>query len=159
MRSENSFLISLLGEHPILYNPALAAITDSVVAGLFLSQLLYWKSRNPRKEETPFFYKTIEEMHQETRLKRSEQDRAIKILVSLKILEVKIMGTPPRRYFSVNSTTLVNELMKFYGIEIPMKRKCKFCKTWGRFPFTDEKDTYIHPHKKGCQYLIAETSN
>jgi len=97
-KNYNSILIKKLGEKPIAFNPALARIADSALAGLFLSQLLFWW----RKGSDPnWVYKTIEEMEKETGMGRSEQDRTIKIWKGFGVLEVELRGMPRRRHFRI----------------------------------------------------------
>jgi len=100
----NSLIIGMLKEKPIAFNPALARVAGSALAGLFLSQLLYWWGKGLYSE---WIYKTIIEFHSETLMTRGEQDRAIRIWKNLGILEVKLKGIPRRRFFHINTNKLV----------------------------------------------------
>lgn len=100
----NVFLGKLIGIRPIAYNVWFTIMTGSVYAGLFLSQLLYWYGKGIKPG---WVYKTIEGCYLETGLKRSQQDKAIKILTQMKILEKKRMGLPPKRYFKINLEVLL----------------------------------------------------
>ncbi len=95
----NSLIIELLGEKPIAFNPKLAQIAKSALAGLFLSQLLYWWKKG---SDPNWVYKTIKEVQQETFMTRSEQDRAIKIWKNLGVIEVELRSIPRKRYFHIN---------------------------------------------------------
>ncbi len=106
-KNVNSFLLHVLSQRPVAFNPELGRLAGSAIAGLFLSQLLYWLGKGHKKG---YVYKTINEFQEETCLTRSEQDRAIKIWKELRVLNVKLKGVPPKRYFSVNIGVLVRLL-------------------------------------------------
>lgn len=107
-RTDNQKLIlRILGSRSISFNPDLAKLVGDVGGGLFLSQLLYWSSRGRDPE---WFYKTIDELEEETLLSRTQQLRAQKKCVALGILDVKLRGLPRKRHFRVNIETLVSLL-------------------------------------------------
>lgn len=108
-RNTNSIIIDLLGEKPVLFNPALGRIAGSATAGLFMSQLLYWWGKG--REENCIF-KTIEEFKKETCLTRSEQATAIKRWKKLEVLRVENRGVPQKRHFYLNVDDLVGLLEK-----------------------------------------------
>ena len=107
-RNTNSTLIINYEEKPVLFNPGLGRISKSAIAGLFMSQLLYWHQKGRNKDWT---YKTINEFKEETCLTRSEQERAIKIWKELGVLEVELRSIPRRRFFKINLGRL-EELLK-----------------------------------------------
>lgn len=109
--NNNSQIIKILGIKPILYNPLLAEISGSVTAGVFLSQLLYWSN----KGKYDWFYKTIDEIYQETRLTRNEQDSAIRIWKSIKILKTQVLGYPPKRHFLIDMPLLAELINEYWG--------------------------------------------
>lgn len=88
----------MIAEKPVLFNAALAKIAKSAIAGLFLSQLLYWWKKGSNQD---WIYKTICEFEEETALNRSEQDRAIRIWKSLGVIVVEKRGIPPKRHFHI----------------------------------------------------------
>lgn len=88
----------MIAERPVLFNAALARIAKSAIAGLFLSQLLYWWKKGNDKD---WVYKTIWEFEEETALNRSEQDRAIRIWKDLGVLVVERRGIPQKRHFHI----------------------------------------------------------
>ena len=55
-----------------------------------------------------WFYQTIEKIGELTRLGRHKQDKIIKELIDLKILEQKNKGVPCKRYFKVNYEMIEN---------------------------------------------------
>jgi len=99
-KNHQKLIAYLLGSRQVAFNPILGEIAGSALAGLLLSQLLYWDSKRPQNDK--WFYKTIKELQQETCLTRYEQETAIKKLKSLKLLEVKLQGVPARRFFRVS---------------------------------------------------------
>jgi len=114
-KNENSIIIELLGEKAIAFNPMLGRLANSATAGLFLSQLLYWYGKG---SDPNWIYKTIDEMHKESCLTRSEQDRAIKIWVRFNVLKVELRSIPRKRYFHLNEEALVNLIKSFSGKDI-----------------------------------------
>jgi len=108
-KNYNSAIIEIFKERPVVFNPALGRLGKSAVAGLFLSQLLYWWEKGSDRK---WIYKTIEEIKSETCLTRSEQDRSIKVWLELKVLEVQLRGLPRRRFFSIDFKKLTEALEK-----------------------------------------------
>ncbi|MCF7834116.1 MAG: hypothetical protein K9L98_02040 [Candidatus Pacebacteria bacterium] len=108
----NSLIIEKLGEKPIAFNPILARISNSSLAGLFLSQLLFWWHKGYDRD---WIYKTIDEIKKETGMTRSEQDRAIKIWKELGILLVESRGMPRKRHFHIDKEKLFPLLEKASG--------------------------------------------
>jgi hypothetical protein len=91
-------LRNYMGEKPIAYSRGLAKMARSVVAAVFMSQLLHWWGKGGKPG---WVYKTIKEMYEETGLTRRQQETAIRIWKKLGGLEVKLMGIPPKRHFKV----------------------------------------------------------
>jgi hypothetical protein len=94
-----------LSDHTIAFQPAYARLTGSIVAGLFLSQAMYWTSRVP-EGRGGWFYKSQAEWQEETCLTRTEQETARKKLIALGILEEKRAGQPARLWYRVKSPKL-----------------------------------------------------
>ena len=116
-KNYNSLVIEMFGEKPIAFNPMLARMADSALAGLFLSQILYWWGKGSKEG---YVFKTIKEAEAETHMNRSEQDRAIKILKRLGVIEVRLKGIPQKRHFQVKESTLLALLERVSG-KRPMK--------------------------------------
>lgn len=112
-RNLNSFIIDILREKPVAFNPALARMSKRAVAGLFLSQLLFWWEKGADKE---WVYKTVDEMNKETLLTRREQERAVRIWKELRILEVQLRGLPRKRHFRIDVSQLITVLASQYGV-------------------------------------------
>lgn len=106
-KSFNSFIMHLSKQRPVAYNAELSRLAKSAIAGLFMSQLLYWIGKGYAEN---YIYKTVKELEKETCLIRSEQERAIKIWKSLGVLVVKRKGIPPIRHFRINSEKLLELL-------------------------------------------------
>jgi len=103
-------VLRLLRARPVSFNPELAKALGSAKAGLFISQLLYWKEKGINKEWT---YKTIKEIEKETSLTREEQDRAIRICKSKGFLKVKLKGVPAKRHFNLDFEKLMRFLEEY----------------------------------------------
>lgn len=106
-------IIDLLESKPILFNPDLAKVLGTVNAGLFLSQLLYWRGKGKDPE---WVYKTVKEFEEETTLTKYQQLSAQKICVDKGVLEVKHRGIPPKRHFKIIEWRLI-EVIKDLQIE------------------------------------------
>lgn len=116
-KNYNSELIKAYAVKPIAFNPNLAKITNSAVAGLLLSQLLYWMGKGKKPD---CVYKTIKQMKEETCLTISEQNRGIKLWKELDVLNVKNEGVPPTRNFRINFKKLEELIKKQQAIENPL---------------------------------------
>lgn len=101
--------ITALLDRPIAYHRVFAEIGGSVTAGVFLSQAVYWSQR--ASDPDGWFWKTQKEWHEETYLKRSEQEIARRELRASGILEEKKKGVPAKLYFRVNVEALANRLL------------------------------------------------
>jgi hypothetical protein len=93
-----------LGDRPVAYRPALAALLGGVREALFVSQLLYWDG----KGATPggWIYKTQAEWRQETGLSRYEQETVRRHLRERRVLEEELRGLPARLYYRLDFETL-----------------------------------------------------
>ncbi len=100
-------ILKILKTRPVAFNRDLAKALGSVTAGLLLSQLLYWHGKGNDPE---WFYKTIEELKEETELSRAEQDTAIKRCKELGLIKVKIKGIPAKRHFTLNIEKIIEIL-------------------------------------------------
>lgn len=103
------YVLDTLGDRPVAFHPTFADVAGSALAGLFLSQAMFWQKVKGAGE---WFYKTREEWHAETRMTRREQERARKQLVSLGILEEERRGVPAKLYYRVNLEVLTNKLVR-----------------------------------------------
>lgn len=111
----NSILIELVGARPVVLNLVLAQIAKSILAGIFLSQILYWHGKGAQKD---WIFKTIAEFESETCMTRSQQTLAIRIWKAFHVLEVEIRGIPPKRHFKTNLKVLFSLIEKHTGRKI-----------------------------------------
>lgn len=104
-----SNLLALL-DRPIAFHRVFVTITGNVLAGLMLSQAVYWHPRGSAEDN--WFYKTRDEWEAETGMSRYEQEGARKKLRQVKtaddvpIWEEELRGVPARMYYRVNITAL-----------------------------------------------------
>ncbi len=102
--SRESAIRALLFDRPIAYHPIIAKAVGSVTAGVLLSQFLYWTPRTSDPEG--WFYKTQDDIYNETALTRWEQETARRHLRGSKVLEERKAGVPARLYFRVSLDAL-----------------------------------------------------
>jgi len=103
-------LKQLTGSVKVTYSPLIASLTGSINSAIFLSQLLYWWER----KANGLLYKTIKEIENETMLSRFQQEQSIKKLKELGIIEVYVIGVPPKRHFGINIEK-IKELIEDYN--------------------------------------------
>src|SRR5262249_351774 len=93
----------------VAYQRALARAVGSHSAGLLLSQLWYWSERLPA-ERDGWFWKTQDEIEEETVMTRWEQETARRKLRELGLLEEAKRGVPAKLWFRINRTAVVRLL-------------------------------------------------
>jgi hypothetical protein len=108
--------IEKLLDRPIAFQRPLAAVAGGALAGLFLSQALYWSQRTSNAEG--WFYKTQEEWTEETALTRSEQETVRKHLKARGLIKERRAGLPARLFFQVQKIELFHALEKQFA-EMP----------------------------------------
>lgn len=96
-------LFEQLNEKPIIYHRIYAKITESVTAGLLLSQLVYWNKVMKNKE----FYKTDEEFCQELCMGLYELRNAKNALTKLNLVSIKRRGIPRKTHYKVNILAII----------------------------------------------------
>lgn len=88
-----------IGNKPIAFNPILAKVLGGINNALLYQQLFYWCDKGSR--EDGWFYKTKEDIEEETCLSRYQQDSARNYLVKLGVIKTKIKkanGAPTIHY-------------------------------------------------------------
>ena len=80
------------------------------------SEYRYWKSKN-RLQTNGSFYSTVENVEHNTGLTKSNQLKAIKVLVDYGIITKSVHGMPCKRYFSFNEKG-ISKLKKDIKLEI-----------------------------------------
>jgi hypothetical protein len=104
-----SLLLSIL-DRPIAFHRVFVTISGSVLAGLMLSQAVYWHPRGRAADH--WFHKTREEWATETGMSRSEQETARKKLLAIKtkdgapIWSEDLRGVPAKMWYRVDVAAL-----------------------------------------------------
>lgn len=95
-------LSEILGDigSPVAYYPGIARAVGSVKAGIFFSQLYYWREKG--KSDDGWIYKSVEELESETGLSYKEQRAARASLVALGVLEEHHNREEHKLYFRLN---------------------------------------------------------
>jgi len=82
-------------------------------AALFIADLIskeeYFAIRN-KTQDNEWFYNTIKNREEDTRLSDFQQRNIIKKLIDVKILKVKLKGIPARTYFKINHPQIIKFL-------------------------------------------------
>jgi hypothetical protein len=105
--------IEKLLDRPIAFQRPLAAIGGGALAGLFLSQALYWSQRT--SDADGWFYKKQEEWTEETALTRSEQETVRKHLRARGLIKERRAGLPARIYYQVQKLEVFQALEKQFA--------------------------------------------
>lgn len=90
---------------------------EALIYGELVSLYMYW-SKQDRLTDGEWFFCTIDNLWENTTLKKDQQSRAITQLTKLGLIETKRMGLPARRYFR-----LTNEIYNFLGIKLSENAK------------------------------------
>lgn len=75
-------------------------INATIMLGELASEYEYWKERG--ELENDYFYSTAENIENNTTLKRTKQEQAIKTLLDLDLIDIQVKGVPAKRYFKIN---------------------------------------------------------
>jgi hypothetical protein len=105
MNNNLSALFQLINpDNSISINRYLAhaiGLNEALIFAALISKYTYYSNKNTLDQEG-FFYSTIDDLEESTTLGRKAQDRAIKKLVQLKLIETKLKGLPAKRHFKIN---------------------------------------------------------
>lgn len=85
-------------------------LNEAVLLGELCSEYKYWRNQN--KLENGWFFSTIENVEENTTLSAYQQRKSLKILEDLKLIEVRLKGTPPVRHIFLNVENLNNQMFK-----------------------------------------------
>lgn len=97
-----------IGGYFIPFSAQFARIVGGINEALFLQQCLYFSSIS--KYRYCWFYRTKPSMQADTLLSRYQQDKVVKNLKELDLIETQIKGIPPVRYMRVKVDNLVGLL-------------------------------------------------
>ena len=103
----NIFLNLLRSDGSIILNKKLMreiGIEPTIVFSELLSKQNYYEERG-RLSKGGYFYCTVSDLEYSTFLSKHKQTGAIKKLVELGLIDYKLKGTPPVRFFKVNEDT------------------------------------------------------
>jgi len=103
MEKEIKILFDELNEKPIVYHKIYAQITNSITAGLLLSQIVYWDKTMKGNE----FYKTDKDWCKELSMGKYELKGAKQKLSELKIVNLKRKSIPAKTYYKLNKDYLI----------------------------------------------------
>jgi hypothetical protein len=88
-----------------IYEPGLIIVLGGINEALIASNLIYW---NGKGAKPGWIYKTVRQMKLETGLSDAQQRKAIKKLVAMNMVQVKLMDVPAKRYFRINVVGITN---------------------------------------------------
>ena len=80
-------------------------LVEAVVYSELASRYCYFRDRG-KLSEGDYFFNTKEDLEEATGATRRQQDSAIKTLVSMKLMEMKVMGIPATRHFRFTNANL-----------------------------------------------------
>jgi len=90
-------LLKALSQRPIAFYPIYKEITGSTTAGILFSQIMYWWSKVDRK-----FYKTDQQIIEETGLSPKELRTAKQRLKQCNFIDISLEGMPAQTYYDVD---------------------------------------------------------
>lgn len=115
MKFEFDFVgvLKLLG-NPVTYYPSIArALGNDPGCALFLSNFYYWEG----KQEDPdgWIYKSQVDLHRETGLTRTMQERVRKKLIELGCMEEELRGMPAKLHYRFKWDKVNEQLMRYFN--------------------------------------------
>lgn len=106
LRSDGSIVINKKLAHEI-------GLDCAVIYSELVSLFKYWSDKGElvnekleQSEDARWFFCTIENLQANTTLKRSRQDKAIKELKMMGLIDTRQMGIPKKRYFTITNGIL-----------------------------------------------------
>ena len=111
------FLETLL-DRPIAFHRVFAELTNSLTAGIMLSQAIYWSKRT--KDPNGWFYKSRDEWYTETYILRRAQENARAILRASRFglasfWQEELRGVPARLFYRVDFDLLFQHLQHLHS--------------------------------------------
>ncbi len=100
----NNIILNLLrADASVVVNKALAkkiGLQEAIVYAELISKFYYFSNKGQLTEEG-FFFCTVEDLEDSTTLSKHQQSKVISKLVKLGLIEYKVKGIPPKRYFKI----------------------------------------------------------
>jgi hypothetical protein len=110
---------TLMNSRPIAVHRNVMAIAGTAVAGIFLSQLIYWTRRGVEVvARNGWVYKTAEQWAHETGMTWKVQRRARKQLLNEGLMEERKVAVPCRLEFRLNLNELAKRTSQFIHIHL-----------------------------------------
>lgn len=105
LRADGSVIVNKKLMHSI-------GVNETIIYSELISRYLYFENKNQLTEDG-FFYNTIDDLYQGTALSRKQQDKCIKNLKTLNLIDCKLKGIPAVRHFKPNLD--MNIILKYLG--------------------------------------------
>lgn len=136
----------------------LIGLNSSILIGELVSEYNYYEKENKLIDKA-WFYSTTPNIEENTGLSRYQQDEAIKKLQNKKIIDIKIMGMPSKRYFKINYENIEKLLKK--DQKEPKNQGCK--KLTSKVASANENTDYSQArlretNKQGCEKLTSKVA-
>lgn len=113
MEKELYLLFELLrNDGSIVINKKLAkgiGLHQAIMYSELISKYLYFSKRGKLKEG--YFFNTVENMEQDTCLSDYQQREAVCKLKDLGLIDYKVKGIPPKRYFKIIVSEKVSKML------------------------------------------------
>jgi len=113
MKKDIDLLFDLLrADGSIVVNKKLAkgvGLHQAIMYSELISKYLYFSKRGELKEG--YFFNTVENMEQDTCLSDYQQREAIAKLKDLGLIDYKVKGIPPKRYFKIIVSEKVSKIL------------------------------------------------
>ena len=84
-------------------------IESAIMFSELVSRFDYFEKKG--KLVDGFFFNTIENFEEATTLSEYQQTKSIKTLIKLKLIEKKLKGVPPKRYFKICTYKVVESML------------------------------------------------
>lgn len=110
-------------------------INETSLYAQLLASRSYFEDRDELTEDG-YFFQTIEKIEYETALTEKQQRNAIKNLQKFGLIEVKLQGVPPKRYFRVIDDLDILETLAEAGRETRKKLHAKYLAQRQRYGVT-----------------------
>lgn len=144
-------LIRFIEEDTLGYRVVFAKTLKSPIAAIVLSQYLYWGRNRISIERGGWFYKTEEDLFNETGVSPKSQRTARNLLISENLIFVEKKGVPSKNWYRINYKGLADFFFKNSG---PVH-------SWGEQDITKMDDKYSPSGTTGTPHraLLSITEN
>lgn len=138
---ENSVLQLLANDSFIIVNKRLIkelGVECAIMVGELVSLCLYWEKVD-KLDEDGWFFATVEDIEERTGLSKHIQNKAIKKLIDVGILEKELRGLHAKRFVRLNLLRLekITTLCKQDGQKLAKKMVNNYPSRWSKFSQVD----------------------